>query len=147
MMEVGGRIGHIPKDFFLSDIEVLAYVEGGNNMDMVLNSHFNKFKQAFEISTTAGTTEEQRLKEADAFEKFVNYVLFSLDYPDVFTANMELLDFVCVGGGGDTGIDGIGIKVNDRLVRNKEEVITIACCQSAKWDTFKTEHFGMIRRY
>ncbi len=21
------------------------------------------------------------------------------------------------------------------------------CCQSAKWDTFKTEHFGMIRRH
>ena len=21
------------------------------------------------------------------------------------------------------------------------------CCQSAKWDTFKTEHFGIIRRY
>jgi PAS domain-containing protein len=21
------------------------------------------------------------------------------------------------------------------------------CCQSAKWDTFQTEHFGMIRRH
>ena len=21
------------------------------------------------------------------------------------------------------------------------------CCQSAKWDTFKTEHFGIIRRH
>ena len=37
-----------------------------------------------------------------------------------------MLDFVCVGGGGDTGIDGIGIKVNDRLVRNIDEVSEIA---------------------
>ena len=85
-------------------------------MEPVLNSHFTNFKNIFEISTA---TQEQ---EAQAFEKFVNYVLFSLDYPDIFTADSELLDFVCVGGGNDTGIDGIGIKINDRPVRSIDEV-------------------------
>ena len=85
-------------------------------MEPVLRSHFTNFKNIFEISTA---TQEQ---EAQAFEKFVNYVLFSLDYPDIFTADSELLDFVCVGGGSDTGIDGIGIKINDRPVRSIDEV-------------------------
>ncbi|MEH1844150.1 MAG: AIPR family protein [Nostoc sp.] len=55
----------------------------------------------------------------------MNYILLSLDYPDIFTADAELLDFVCIGDGYDTGIDGIGIKVNDRLVRNINEVSEI----------------------
>jgi hypothetical protein len=53
---------------------------------------------------------------------FPTGLLFSQDSPDIFTANTELLDFTCVGGGNDTGIDGIGIKINDRLVRNIYEV-------------------------
>jgi hypothetical protein len=94
-------------------------------MDPVLNSHFSRFKQSFEILTTAGSPDERKKKEADAFEKFVNYVLFSLDYPDVFTANMQLFDFVCVGEYA-IGVDGVGIKVNDRLVRDIEDVKLIA---------------------
>jgi hypothetical protein len=53
---------------------------------------------------------------------FVNYVIFSRDYPSIFTGDMDLLNFVCVGGKHDTGIDGIGIKVNDRLVRSIDEI-------------------------
>src|SRR5690606_34247966 len=53
-----------------------------------------------------------------------------LDYPDIFSANTELLDFVSVGGGYDTGIDGIGIKINGRLVSNIDECLEIA--QSSK---------------
>lgn len=56
----------------------------------------------------------------------MNYVLFSLDYPDIFTANAGLLDFVSVGGGDDIFIDGIGIKINDRLVESIQEVSEIA---------------------
>jgi hypothetical protein len=91
-------------------------------MEPILKAHFNNFKKSFEISTNAKTPKEEQLKESAAFEKFVNYVMFSLDYPEIFTANAELLDFVCVGGAHDTGIDGIGIKINDRLVRNINEV-------------------------
>lgn len=91
-------------------------------MDLVLQSEFNSFKKQFELDTPS----VDRKAEGAAFEKFVNYILFSLDYPDVFTADAELLDFVCVGGGGDTGVDGIGIKINDRLVRDINEVSEIA---------------------
>ena len=66
-------------------------------IDPVLKHHFNNFKTAFEIVTTSDSSGEEKRKDAKAFEKFVNYVLFSLDYPDIFTADMELLDFVCVG--------------------------------------------------
>jgi cold shock CspA family protein len=95
------------------------------NMEPILKAYFSNFKKAFEIDTIATSPEKQQGKEASAFEKFVNYVLFSLDYPEIFTADAELLDFVCVGGSNDTGIDGIGIKVNDRLVRNIDEVTEI----------------------
>jgi hypothetical protein len=90
-------------------------------MDLILKRYFNNFKNSFEIDTEAIST-RQDSKEGQAFEKFVNYTIFSRDYPEIFTGNVELLDFVCVGGSKDTGIDGIGIKVNDKLVRNIEEV-------------------------
>ncbi len=85
-------------------------------MDIILKSLFNDFKNNFELDTAT---------DGAAFEKFVNYILFSLDYPDIFTADAELLDFVCVGAGNDTGIDGIGIKVNDRLVKSIDEISEI----------------------
>ena len=94
-------------------------------LDPVLNHHFKSFKTAFEIDPTGSGDKIDQRKESSAFEMFVNYVLFSLDYPDIFTANLDLLDFVCVGGGADTGLDGIGIKINERLVRSIEEVVEI----------------------
>jgi hypothetical protein len=90
-------------------------------MEPILKSHFVKFKSDFEINTG-----DDVQKEASAFERFVNYVLLSLDYPDVFTADTELLDFVSVGGPDDTFIDGIGITVNDRLIRSIDEIEEIA---------------------
>ncbi|WRH67348.1 MAG: hypothetical protein RSE13_02680 [Planktothrix sp. GU0601_MAG3] len=95
-------------------------------MEPILKAQFNNFKKKFEIDTIDTSPEKEQLKDASAFEKFVNYVLFSRDYPGIFTGDTELLDFICVGGSNDTGIDGIGIKVNDRLVRNIDEVTEIA---------------------
>jgi len=43
-------------------------------MEPILKSHFSKFKRDFEIDT-----KDDSQKEASAFERFVNYVLFSLD--------------------------------------------------------------------
>ena len=83
-------------------------------MEPILNSHFLNFKKDFEIVTDGDSH-----REARAFERFVNYILFSLDYSDVFIADAELLDFVSVGGADDIFIDGIGIAINDRLVRSK----------------------------
>lgn len=122
--------------------------------DLILKSHFNNFKETFEIVTTAASPQETRNKEAKAFEKFVNYVLFSRDYPDIFTADTELLEFVCVGEGYDTGIDGIGIKVNDRLVRSSNEIkdilaqerkkinVDFVFIQSKMKDKFEKEDFN-----
>lgn len=90
-------------------------------MEPILKSHFIKFKKDFEIDT-----HEDSQKEASAFERFVNYVLFSMDDPDVFIADAELLDFVSVGGADDTFIDGIGVIVNERLIRNTDEINEIA---------------------
>jgi hypothetical protein len=91
-------------------------------MEPVLKAHFNNFKKAFEISSSGLDSGVETAEEARIFERFVNYVLFSMDYPDIFTADPELLDFVSVGGAGDTGIDGIGVKINERLVRSIDEV-------------------------
>jgi hypothetical protein len=62
-------------------------------MEPILKSHFVKFKKDFEIETR-----DDPQKEASAFEKFVNYTVFSLENPDAFTADTELLDFMSVGG-------------------------------------------------
>lgn len=91
-------------------------------MEPILKSHFSKFKNSFEIDTTDSNVVQQQKNESETFERFVNYVIFSMDYPEIFTGDTDLLDFVCVGGGHDTGIDGIGIKVNERLVRSVEEI-------------------------
>jgi cold shock CspA family protein len=86
-------------------------------MEPILRSHFIKFKKDFEIETRDDPQEDAR-----AFERFVNYVLLSLDHPDVFIADTELLDFVSVGGPDDTFIDGIGVTINDRLIRSIDEI-------------------------
>jgi hypothetical protein len=91
------------------------------HMEPILQSHFVKFKSDFEINTG-----EDARKEASAFERFVNYVLLSIDYPGAFAADTELLDVVSVGGADDTFIDGIGIAVNDRLVRSVDEMYLIS---------------------
>src|ERR1700687_204356 len=90
-------------------------------MEPILKSHFLKFKKDFEIDT-----KEDAQENAKAFERFVNYVLFSLDDPDVFTSDAELLETVSVGGADDTFIDRIGVTVNDRLVSSIDEVNEIA---------------------
>jgi len=94
-------------------------------MEPILQRYFNNFKKSFDIDTTSSNDDETKKKDAAAFEKFINYTIFSVDYPGIFTSNIELLDFVSVGGQYDTGIDGIGIRVNEKLVRNTDEVLQI----------------------
>lgn len=89
-------------------------------MEPILKAHFNRFKSSFELTQNDGN--ENAKRDAEAFEWFVNYIIFSTDYPDIFIGNIDLLDFISVGGANDTGIDGIGIKVNDRLVGSIEDI-------------------------
>ncbi|UAY96851.1 AIPR family protein [Dickeya dadantii] len=95
-------------------------------LDPILQHHLNKFTTSFEINMSGGNSEENKKLESKSFEKFVNYVLFSIDDPGIFTGDIELLDLISVGGGNDTGIDGVGIRINDKFVRSKKEVSDIA---------------------
>lgn len=95
-------------------------------IDPILRHHINKFKSSFEIIIEGKSSEETKLLESKSFEKFVNYIIFSIDDPTLFTGDIELLDFISIGGGNDTGIDGIGIRINDKFVRSQDEVNEIA---------------------
>ena len=91
-------------------------------MEPILKSYYNRFKESFEIDTKDANAGNQQRNEATAFEKFINHVMFSIDDPDAFVSDVDMLDTVCVGGGQDTGIDGIGVRINGRLVATKEDV-------------------------
>ena len=71
------------------------------------------------MSLTEGT-------DGDAFEKFVNHNIFRNHQSDAFGADNELLDFVCIGGSNDCGIDGIGIKLNGRFISSKQHAIDLS---------------------
>ena len=58
----------------------------------------------------------------ELFEYFANYSILYQHQPDAFSADSELMDDICVGGGQDGGIDGIAIKVNGFLIKSKEEI-------------------------
>jgi len=92
-------------------------------MNPRLKKHFYNFKQRFEIEIPENYTDKQKTDlEASAFEKFVNFLIFSIDYPDVFSGEVNLLNTISVGGQGDTKLDGIGIRVNNLLVKSLDEV-------------------------
>lgn len=59
------------------------------------------------------------VSESDSkdFEKFANYSILSVEYQKSFD-----IDFVTVGEGNDTGLDGIAIIVNGVLIENTDEI-------------------------
>ncbi|MDD2982082.1 MAG: AIPR family protein [Crocinitomicaceae bacterium] len=82
-------------------------------VEPIINARFKQFRQKNEL---------ENIQDSLAFEKFVNYTIYTLHQPDAFTADSELLDFVSVGGSNDMGIDGIAIKVDDIIVKSKSEI-------------------------
>ncbi len=84
--------------------------------DLVLKSFFTRFTESWNI------TYDDTISEAKAFEKFVNYTILSLDDVSAFVGKPDLLDFCSSGGGNDAKLDGIGIKINGRLVGSKEDI-------------------------
>jgi hypothetical protein len=98
----------------------------GAAMDPILKHHYNNFLESFELKVVGYSEGEKIRQESAFFEKFINYIIFSLDYPELFTGNIDLLDYVCMGGGFDTGIDGIGIRINDNIVDNVDLILEIA---------------------
>ncbi|MDL1985878.1 MAG: AIPR family protein [Deltaproteobacteria bacterium] len=91
------------------------------------------------------------LPESQQFEHFSCYLLTSRHFTDSFST-----EEICVGDGGDTGIDGISIIVNGSLVTEPEEVedlcetngyldVTIVFVQaetSSSFDSSKIGQFG-----
>lgn len=83
------------------------------DIEPIIDTRFKRFRKSFELD---------HLKDTVAFERFVNHAILSSHQPDAFGADAQLLDEICVGGDGDMGIDGIGIKLNGLLVRGIDEV-------------------------
>jgi hypothetical protein len=77
-------------------------------MDRITESFLNDFLKEQELNSEG---------RANDFEKFANYCVISNEYSEIF----EIQD-ICVGQGGDCGIDGIGILANGRLVESKEVI-------------------------
>lgn len=79
----------------------------------IIAGYLKDFKEDFEISES---------NDDIAFEKFANYCIISRVHPEAFTADIERLDDLNIGGGEDTGIDGLAIIVNEHLVVSIEEI-------------------------
>ncbi|MBQ7149453.1 MAG: AIPR family protein [Prevotella sp.] len=57
-----------------------------------------------------------------AFEKFVDYSILSHDDTSSFIGDPDLLDFCWTGGEDDAKLDGVGIKINGRIVGNVDDI-------------------------
>jgi cold shock CspA family protein len=76
--------------------------------DRIIESYLKDFVEKFDFTA---------LNEAEAFERFVNYCVISKHHPDSFDP-----DEVGLGGGGDLGLDGLGVLVNEHLVFSRSDV-------------------------
>lgn len=81
-----------------------------SNFTPILNAKFKKFCEARGY-------DENGL----GFERFVNFTIFNNFQPNAFS-DQELFELICVGGDNDLGIDGLGILVNDRLVKSIQDI-------------------------
>lgn len=79
----------------------------------IINARFKRYRDVSGLND---------IPDGQAFERFVNSSILTQHQPDAFTADDELLEKICVGGPGDTGIDGLAIKVNGLLVKDIEEI-------------------------
>jgi hypothetical protein len=88
--------------------------------------------------------------ESKAFEYFCNYSIISKEYPETFDINI-----VSPGGGCDTGIDGLAIIVNRRLVESNDEIddlinlnnyleVTFIFIQSKMSSSFESNEIGTL---
>lgn len=81
-------------------------------MDIITKSQFEQFKNQYGL---------QRQSESSAFEFFVIYCVAS-KYVKSDTISKDLLNDLCVGNGGDLGIDGFIPIVNGKIVTSRQEV-------------------------
>ncbi|MCB0553583.1 MAG: AIPR family protein [Phaeodactylibacter sp.] len=79
----------------------------------IIAGYLNDFKKDF------GLEEEN---ESKLFEMFANYCVISRIHPEAFSTNFEKIESMNLGGGDDTGIDGLGIIVNESLASSIDEI-------------------------
>lgn len=77
-------------------------------MDLVTKYLVEDYLQSFELNVE---------DDSKAFEFFCNYSIISKEYPETFDINL-----VSPGSGNDTGIDGLAIIVNGKLIETNDEV-------------------------
>lgn len=94
---------------------VILYKKSSLIMDnKIISGYINQeFKNDFGI-------EESR--EDKLFEMFANYCIISRIHPEAFSTDFEKIEELNVGGGEDTGLDGLGIIVNEHLVSSIQEI-------------------------
>lgn len=81
-------------------------------MDKITESCFNSFIANFGIS---------REKQSIQFEHFINYLYFSKHHAEIYELESDAYEKVHTGNGGDEGIDGVLIIVNDHPIYSIEE--------------------------
>jgi len=110
-------------------------------MDRITKSLLKEFIQDNDL---------QSLSESEQFEHFGAYLLTSRHYTDSFTT-----DDICVGGGGDIGIDSISIITNGCLINEPEEItdlcetngyleVTLVFVQAETSSSFETSKIGQF---
>lgn len=83
-------------------------------MDRITKSMMNEFMSDYNISITQ--------EESKTFEMFCNYCVLSRERSDSEELDINDLDEVTTGGKDDTGLDGIMILVDGKLINSKAEV-------------------------
>ena len=104
------------------------------NIEPMINARFKKFRAQYELLD---------MQDGFAFERFVNYNIFSSLKPGVFSGDDELFELLCVGDEKDMGIDGIAIIVNGVFVRSIQDVKDIA----AKFNKVTAEFVFIQSKY
>lgn len=80
----------------------------------ILQGYLTDFRKDFNFA--------QSIKEDVLFEHFCNYCILSKVHPEAFFNDNFKIEEINVGGGQDTGIDGVAIVVNDHIVGSVDEI-------------------------
>ncbi len=110
-------------------------------MDQITKALLNEFVQQNAL---------EALTEDKAFEHFTGYLVTAGHYPESFST-----DDICVGAGGDCGIDCISVVVNGNLVTEPEEIedlastngyldVTFVFTQAERSAAFETAKIGQF---
>ncbi len=82
-------------------------------LEPIIQVRFKRFVERYELD------EHEQSKN---FEIYINYLIFTSHQTDVFSLKTELFETANVGGTNDSGLDGIGIKINGSFITSKEDI-------------------------